>query len=290
MRLLLISFSRAVYTQLHWRMLLLTILPFVISVAIWGVLLGFGLQPLLDGMHAWFADNSLFKLSGDALEWAGLGSLKPILVPLLAMWLLLPLMILTALLFVGLLAVPAVVRHLSERHYVMLERRRGGSLAGSIWVSGGAFLLFAVLWLVTLPLNVIPPFTFLVQPLLWGWLTYRVMVYDSLAEHASGDERHELMRKHRWPLLLIGVATGAMGAAPTLLWLGGALGVIFFPVIAGFSIWLYVVIFVFSGLWFSHYSLEALARLRGAGPLSAPSEQIMHDANRPGTPVMKDLN
>ena len=290
MRLLLISFYRAAYSQLHWRMLLLTILPFVISIAIWGVLLWLGLQPLIDSIHAWFSSQGWFGVSGDPLEWAGLGSLKPILVPLLAMWVLLPLMILTALLFVGLLAIPVIVRHLAARHFIRLEQRRGGSLLGSVWVSGGAFLVFALAWLVTLPLNVIPPFTFLVQPLLWGWLTYRVMAYDALAEHASSDERRELMSRHRWPLLMIGVATGAMGAAPTLLWLGGALGVIFFPLIAAFSIWLYVVIFVFSGLWFAHYTLEALARARGEPAPHAPQPSAIRPPTQPGTPAIKDLN
>jgi fatty acid desaturase len=94
------------------------------------------------------------------------------------------------------------------------------------------------------------------------------MAYDALSEHASADERRLLMREHRWPLLAIGIATGALGAAPTLLWLGGALSVIFFPLLAGVSIWLYVLVFVFSGLWFQHYCLGALARLRHASDLS----------------------
>jgi hypothetical protein len=90
------------------------------------------------------------------------------------------------------------------------------------------------------------------------------MAYDALSDHASAEERRLIVRQHRWPLLTIGIATGAMGAAPTLLWLGGALSVIFFPIFAAFSIWLYVLVFVFSGLWFQHYCLEALARLRHA--------------------------
>jgi hypothetical protein len=288
MRQLLISFSRALYSQLHWRMLLLTVLPFVISIAIWGVLLWLGLQPLIDAMQAWFTDNSLFTFSGDALEWVGLGSMKPILVPLLAMWLLLPLMILTALLFVGILAVPAIVRHLSLRHYRELQRRRGGSLWGSVRLSTVSFLVFIVLWVLTLPINAIPPFTFMIQPLLWGWLTYRVMTYDALAEHASRDEMRLLLRQHRWSLLFIGIMTGVMGAAPTLLWLGGALGLIFFPLLAGVSIWLYVVIFVFSGLWFSHYCLEALAQARSASVASSvPAAPV---GIEPGAPLLKNIN
>jgi hypothetical protein len=267
MQLVMTSFGRALLSQLHFRMLLLTVLPFLLSLLLWGVVLWLGLQPLIDWLHGYFVDNNLFQSAASVLGWFGLGAIKTVLVPLLAMWLLLPLMVVTALIFVGVMAMPAVARHVSTRHYAQLAQLRGGSLAGSLSASLGAFLIFAVMWLVTLPLNAVPLLAFVVQPALWGWLTYRVMAYDALAEHASADERRALMRTHRWPLLAIGVAAGAMGAAPTLLWLGGALSVILFPLLAGVSIWLYVLVFVFSGLWFQHYALEALAQLRRSQPL-----------------------
>ena len=266
MQLVMTSFGRALWSQLHFRMLLLTVLPFLLSLLLWGVVLWLGLQPLIDWLHGYFVDNNLFQSAASVLGWFGLGAIKTVLVPLLAMWLLLPLMVVTALIFVGVMAMPAVATHVSTRHYPQLAQRRGGSLAGSLSASLGAFLIFAMTWLVTLPLNAVPLLAFVLQPVLWGWLTYRVMAYDALAEHASADERRALMRAHRWPMLAIGVAAGAMGAAPTLLWLGGALSVILFPLLAGVSIWLYVLVFVFSGLWFQHYALEALARLRRAQP------------------------
>jgi hypothetical protein len=258
----LITFGRALLSQLHFRMLLLTVLPFVLSVIIWGVALWLGLQPMIDWIQAYFAANDGFRVAGDVLGSFGMGTLKTILVPLLALWLLLPLMILTALIFVGTLAMPAITGHVANRHYPGLERRRGGSLLGSLWISASSFIVFIVLWLVTLPLHLVPPLIFIVQPLLWGWLTYRVMAYDALAEHADEHERKEIMRLHRWPFLMIGAVTGAMGAAPTLLWLGGALAFVIFPLLAGVSIWLYVLVFTFSGLWFQHYCLDALARYR----------------------------
>lgn len=266
MQLVVTSFGRALLSQLHFRMLLLTVLPFLLSLLLWGILLWLGLQPMIDWLHGYFVDNRLFQSAAAVLGWFGLGALKTVLVPLIAMWLLLPLMVITALLFVGVMAMPAIVRHVSSRHYPQLGHLHGGSLAGSLSASLGAFLIFAILWLVTLPLNAVPLLAFVVQPALWGWLTYRVMAYDALADHASAAERRTLMRTHRWPLLAIGIAAGAMGAAPTLLWLGGALSVILFPLLAGVSIWLYVLVFVFSGLWFQHYALEALQRLRGAQP------------------------
>jgi hypothetical protein len=261
MQLVMTSFGRALLSQLHFRMLLLTVLPFLLSLLLWGVVLWLGLQPLIDWLHGYFVDNNLFQSAASVLGWFGLGAIKTVLVPLIAMWLLV-----TALVFVGVIAMPAIVNHVSNRHYPQLARLQGGSLAGSLSASLGAFLIFVVMWLLTLPLNAVPLLAFVVQPALWGWLTYRVMAYDALAEHASAAERRALMRLHRWPLLAIGIAAGAMGAAPTLLWLGGALSVILFPLLAGVSIWLYVLVFVFSGLWFQHYALEALTRLRRSQP------------------------
>jgi hypothetical protein len=262
------SFGRALLSQLHFRMLLLTVLPFLLSLLLWGVVLWLGLQPMIDWLHGYFVDNNLFQSAASVLGWFGLGAVKTVLVPLIAMWLLLPLMVVTALIFVGVIAMPAIVAHVASRHYPQLARLRGGSLAGSLAASLGAFLIFAALWLATLPLNAVPLLAFVVQPALWGWLTYRVMAYDALADHARATERRSLMRAHRWPLLAIGIVAGAVGAAPTLLWLGGALSVILFPLLAGVSIWLYVLVFVFSGLWFQHYTLEALQRLRAGQPAS----------------------
>jgi hypothetical protein len=279
MRPVLMAFGRALLSQLHFRMLMLTVMPFVLSVALWGILLWLGLQPMIDWLQAYFADNGGFRVAGDVLGWFGLGAIKTVLVPLIAMWVLLPLMILTALVFVGTMAMPAIVRHVGNRMYPELERRKGGSVWGGLWVASSSFIVFAVLWLLTLPLSIFPPLTFVIQPALWGWLTYRVMAYDALAEHASALECKEILRGHRWPLFVIGAITGAMGAAPTLLWLGGALSVIFFPVLAAGAIWLYVLVFVFTGLWFQHYCLEALAGYRAIAAAPPDSSARIKDIN-----------
>ncbi|MGB7481063.1 MAG: EI24 domain-containing protein [Burkholderiaceae bacterium] len=288
MQAALLAFGRALWSQLHWRMLLLTLLPFLASAVLWGVALWLGLQPLIDWLQAWFVEHQGFGAVGRMLGWLGLGALKAVIVPLLAMWALLPLMILTALVFVATLAIPAIVKHVSYRSYPALEERHGGTFLGSLWTFCSTFVVFAVLWLATLPLALVPPLTFIIQPLLWGWLTYRVMAYDALAQHASADERRAILRQHRWPLLLIGAVTGAMGAAPTLLWLGGALSVIFFPLLAAGSIWLYVLVFVFTGLWFQHYCLAALAQYRARTEAGAAAAVVLpHDTQ---TTRFKDIN
>ncbi|MET0320775.1 MAG: EI24 domain-containing protein [Duganella sp.] len=260
------AWGRAFLSQWHGKMLALSIAPFLLAVGVWAVLLYFGLQPLIDGMHALFIEHNLFTTSGSWLRSLGLGTLTAVVVPLIAMLLLLPLMIMTALVFIGVVAMPVICRHVGLRHYPQLEQRQGGSVWGSVATAIGGMAVFIGLWLLTLPLYAFPPLAVLVQAMLWGWLTCRVMVYDVLADYASAEERRAILAQHRWRLLVIGMLSGAAGALPGAIWLGGVMAVVFFPFLAAASIWLYVLVFIFTGLWFAYYCLEALARLRALEP------------------------
>ncbi|MGZ5790574.1 MAG: EI24 domain-containing protein [Burkholderiaceae bacterium] len=279
-----ISFGRALYSQFHFRMLLLTFMPFVVSVVLWGVILWLGLNPMIDGIRSIFADNNWFSASSSTLNWLGLGALKTVIVPLIAMWLLLPLMILTSLLLTGLLTMPLIIKHIASRHYPELHERKGGTIWRSIWISASSFIMFVVMWVIALPLSMIPPFGFIVQPILWGWLTYRVMAFEALSEHADADEIKTIIHQHRWPLLVIGIITGALGTAPMLMWMGGVLAVVFFPVLAALSIWLYLVVFIFTGVWFVHYCLAALARYRATSIAEVSTSSTLP------TSQLKDIN
>lgn len=266
MRPIAIAYGRALRSQFSGRIMLLSVLPVVLSLILWAGLLAIGLQPLIDYLQQMFADHDFYQVSGSVLATMGLGVLKTIVVPLIAMLLLLPLMILSSLLFMGVAAMPAIVRHVSTRQYPALEKKQGGSFMGSLATNFSGFGIFIVVWLVALPLYVLAPLALLVQVLLWGWLTARVMAYDALSEHASVEERVTITRLHRRRLLMIGMVSGALGALPGIVWVGGTvLSVVLFPFLAAISIWLYVMIFIFTGLWFQYYCLQALSDLRGAG-------------------------
>jgi hypothetical protein len=101
-----------------------------------------------------------------------------------------------------------------------------------------------------------------IPPLIWGWLTYRVLSYDVLAEHASREERHELIRRHRPALLAMGVLAGLLGAAPGIVWASGVMFVALAPVLVPAAIWIYTLVFAFAALWFAHFALAALEALR----------------------------
>lgn len=257
------AYGRALLSQLRPKMLLLSIIPFLMSLLLWGVLLYFGLTPMIDAIQATFAENNWFATSSSTLRSVGLGMLTTVVAPLLAMLFLLPLMILTALVFMGVAAMPAVVRHVGDSAFPDLEKKQGGSWLGGVAKALGLFAVFIVGWVVALPLYAFPPVAVAAHVLLWAWLTSRVMAYDAMVDHASETERETIIKGHSKPLLVMGVVSGLAGALPGLAWLGGAvINIVFFPFVAAFAIWMYIVIFIFTGLWFTYYCMQALADLR----------------------------
>jgi hypothetical protein len=263
LRPIAVAYGRALRSQFSRRMLLLSVVPLLLSLALWGSLLYAGMQPLYDWLQATFQEYGLFETSGSILSTLGLGFLKTLVVPLVAMLALLPLMIITSLLFIGVGAMPAIARHVSRVQFPQLERKEGGSFLGSLGVNLSGIVVFALLWIVTLPLYALAPLALVVQAVIWGWLTARVMSYDALSIHASLEERRAIVRSRRRQLLIIGTISGLLGALPGVVWIGGALlSVVLFPALAVLSIWLYLIIFIFTGLWFQYYCLQALADLR----------------------------
>ncbi len=263
---LLRSFGRALSSALHPRMLWLRFMPFAVATALWGLFLGFTWQTLTGAVRGWLESGSFAATLYRLFDWLGFAALHTVVAPFVVIAAVIPLIVVTVLLLSATLSMPAVIRHLAARRFAELDRRRGGTWYGSVAQALWTTLVCLVLLIVTLPLWLIPPFFALIPPLLWGWLTYRVMSYDALALHATAEERRMLMRRHRLPLLLIGVASGLLGSLPTLLWTSSVWLIVLFPVVTVIAIWIYAVILVFSALWFGYYCLHALQRLRMETP------------------------
>ncbi len=262
MKLLLDSF---------WRASAYLLLPRVIGMSLLPLLLAGGLS-LLWGYLFW--EDAVATVRGAMERWvlieAGLHwlavnlgeSFRSVMAPLVVVVLAIPVVVVVSLLLVALLMTPAVVSLVAERRFVTLERKHGAAFwQSAVWSLGYTALALLGL-LVSAPLWLIPPLVLIVPPLIWGWLTMRVMSFDVLAEHASQAERLALLAEHRWPLLLIGVVTGYLGAAPGLLWAVSAASLIFAPLLIALSVWLYTLVFAFASLWFAHYALAALQQLR----------------------------
>ena len=205
------------------------------------------------------------------LESLGLSSLRLVLAPALLLALAIPVIVIASLLFVAVFMTPAMVSLVAERRFPGLERKKGGSMLTSVVWSLGSTVVAAIALLISIPLWLIPPLILILPPLIWGWLTYRVMSYDALVDHASADERKQIFRDNKMSLLAIGVLSGYLGAAPSLIWASGAMFVAMAPILVPLAIWIYTLVFAFSSLWFSHFTLTALEQIRKQKVLVAQS-------------------
>lgn len=262
MSLLLDSFWRAVAYCLHPRVIALSLLPLLAMVAIAGGLGYLYWDSAVNAVFLWLESTALFAKVGDWLAQLGLGDLRNAAAPLIVIFAITPLLVLAVLLLVALLMMPAVLGVVARRRFAQLERKRGASFLGSAMWSLGSTVLAVVALLLSLPLWLIPPLVLVLPPLIWGWLTYRVMAFDALAEHASREERRLVFKQHRFRLLGMGVLTGYLGAAPSVIWASGWFFAAAFPILIPVAIWIYTLVFAFASLWFAHYCLAALELLR----------------------------
>jgi Etoposide-induced protein 2.4 (EI24) len=292
MKLLLDSFWRAAAYLLMPRVVGLSLLPLLIAV---GVSLGLGYFFWEDAVYGVRAALESWSLVSAALLWLdGMfgPSFRTVVAPLIVVAMAVPVVVVFSLLLVALLMTPAIVSLVAERRFALLARKRGAAFWQGALYSLGCTLLALAALMATLPLWLIPPLVLLIPPLIWGWLTTKVMSYDVLSEHASKSERLALIRQHRWQLLLIGIVTGFLGAAPSLLWAVSAATLIFAPLLIAVSIWLYTLVFAFSALWFAHYALAALQAYRRetevevlpAAPPSAAPVPPVHPMPTPSAP------
>lgn len=268
------SFWRAAAYCLHPKVILLSLLPLLFAVA---AVLGLGWlywEAAVAGVRATLEQWSLVVSFLAWLDSVGAGSFSAVLAPLIVVALAVPVIVVASLLLVAWLMTPSLVNLVAARRFGTLERKRGaGWLSAALWSIG--YMLVALLLLVlSLPLWFIPPLVLVLPPLIWGWLTYKVLGFDVLAAHASADERRQLMRDKHWPLLAIGVVSGYLGAAPSLLWAVSAATLVLAPLLVVVSVWLYTLVFAFAALWFSHFALAALQRLRQqAGTVPVPPDE-----------------
>jgi Etoposide-induced protein 2.4 (EI24) len=161
---------------------------------------------------------------------------------ILATVLLLPLIFISAVLFISVLAMPLVIRHLTSSQYADVQRLGSLSVTASALNAVKSLLLFFVGYIITIPLWFIPPLILIVPWLWWGWLNSRLMRFDSLLEHATPQERKQLIRAHKTDYKVLGLCAAGLNYIPPL----------------------FIAAPVFGALAFAHFSLQSLRDLRNA--------------------------
>jgi hypothetical protein len=218
------------------RMLVLALVPPLAAITVWAALTwayaddwarlvadGIATTPWLTWIRDWGLSSVLIWASGIA-----------------AFALLIPVMLVTAVIATELIAMPVIVPMIGERHYPRIERRKGGTVAGSVRNAVVATALFAALWLLTLPLWLTGIGALVLPVLLSAYFNQRMFRYDALAEHASAAEYEAIVRGAKGRLYLLGLALAALYYVP----------------------FANLLVPVLSGLAFTHLCLGELARLR----------------------------
>jgi hypothetical protein len=273
MQAVLDAFWRAAWYCLHPRVILLSLLPVLLSGGLAFVLGNLFWAAAIEALGGWLESSVTLSVLWGWLEAVGLPRLKAVLPHVILLLLLTPAVVVVALTAVSFLMTPALVRLVASKRFPDLQMLHGADLWHSlVWTVWSAALAVLAMTL-SLPMWMIPPLLLVLPPLIWGWLTYRVMAFDALAQHASADERRALMAKHQYALLGMGILVGVMGAGPSLIWSTGLMTIAMAPVLLPISMWLYVMVFSFASLWFIHFCLSSLHALRQrAGPALAPSD------------------
>jgi hypothetical protein len=233
------ALQAAARSLVHPIILVIVLVPMLVALGIWVAVAWIYWDAWTSAIQAAVVNHASFSWTAnwDLVRWASWIAAAVVLA------ILAPVVLLTALLIATVFAMPMLVRHVAQSRYPNLERRRGGTAIGSLWNALVAIFVFALLWMVTLPLWLLGPLAVPLPLLLSAYLNQRLFRFDALSEHADAAEMKEIFESARGRLLLLGLITGLVYFIPP------------FNLVAP----------VFAALAFIHLCLDELQRLRAGG-------------------------
>jgi CysZ protein len=230
------ALSKALADFRQPRILALALVPPLAAIAVWIGLAWMFSDDWARAVTDWIANTSWL---GWVRDW-GLSSIFIWASGIAAVALMLPVVLVTAVLVTDIVAMPVIVPFVGHRHYPRLEQRKGGTVAGSVWNAVVAVIVFAVLWVASLPLWFTGIGALVLPLLISAHFNQRMFRYDALAEHASPDEYRMILRKAGGRLYVLGLLLSLL---------------LYVPVVN-------LAVPVLSALAFTHLCVAELARLR----------------------------
>ncbi|MGZ3771978.1 MAG: EI24 domain-containing protein [Bdellovibrio sp.] len=205
------SFQQAISSLFNFKILALAFLPtiaaflslFFTYVVFW--------QRWMHGLSSLLANMSLFKWFADL---TGLESISDWTATVFLLLAFVPLFYVVSVLLTSLFLMPVVLKFVVQKDFKHLEKKRGGSLFGSIMNALSATILFVIAFFVTLPLWLLPGFQILVPLILTAWLNKKVFLYDVLQDFASIEERKRIEKEEHTGLYGMGIILGLLSYVP----------------------------------------------------------------------------
>lgn len=236
MRDVIAALTRAARNLFEPRIFAIVLLPMLGSMVLWCVLAWLFWDAWTGGIAGAVGSTAV---AGWLKDWGAAWVIDSAAV-LLVVIAILPAIFVTALIITEIVAMPVIVRFVAGRYHSDLKREAGGTLAGSLFNAAVGIGVFAVLWIVTLPLWLTGIGAVLAPVLTSAYLNQRIFRYDALAEHASAAEFAHITRTSRGDLFLLGILLSLL---------------LYVPLVN-------LLVPVLSGLAFTHFCLVLLARAR----------------------------
>lgn len=236
------AFWRALRSQMHPRMIFALFMPFVVIMLLAILVLWLGWTPLTEWLGAELSESSVPAMVDPVIGTTAFLALKAWLIPVAAVFILLPLAGIAGLAVAAVWVMPLVLAHVGKRDYPDVDARGKHATAISVWNAIWVSVLFVLGWVITLPLWLIPPLGLVLTLFWWTFAFNRMMRVDAVVDHASPQERRVLWRDRSAGFWLLGFGCALLNLIPPA-W-------VFLP--------------VFSGLVYAHYSFEALRKMRRA--------------------------
>ncbi len=212
MKAVIVALSAAAKAMVHPIITAVMVVPMAIAAPLWLAVAWFSWDAWSPYIHGWVLDwMPEAWASGWEAAWLGTGAAW-----IAAALALIPLILMTSMLIATVFAMPVLLKHVAGQSFPALERRASGTFVGSLWNAVAAVFVFLALWVVTLPLWLIPPLAVVLPLLLSAHLNQRLFRYDALSEHASAAEMRQLVSSARGRLFLLGIFTGLLYFVPVL--------------------------------------------------------------------------
>ncbi|MEQ1773568.1 MAG: EI24 domain-containing protein [Burkholderiales bacterium] len=196
----------------HPRILAVMVLPVLASLAIWFVIAVWFWQSWVTVLGDLIGSTQMARWLRDwGAQWLvnGMGA-----VALIA--LMIPALLITNMVITEIFAMPVMVKLVSERDYPALEKRNGGTAAGSVFNASVGITIFLVLFFLSLPLWLLGPVGLIAGALNSAYLAQRLFRYDALSDHAGADEYRALVKNARGRLFLMGLVLAPLNFVPFL--------------------------------------------------------------------------
>ncbi|WP_028884650.1 EI24 domain-containing protein [Taylorella asinigenitalis] len=205
-------------TMFHPKMIFAAFLPLIASVAAFVIFCIFIWSDvsswLITSTSDWWILNQIGILLNDVgLNAGGFGEFFAWIITLICV---IVLSLIIGLVIAGILVTPLAVNLISKNHYPYLTRDGKYATGISILNSIKVTVIFALGWLITLPLWLIPGLS-IVLSLFWISYAYANMTkVDAIVEHATPEERKYVISNYKSGFWIIGFICALLSLIPLL--------------------------------------------------------------------------